>query len=181
VIGTVVARRYAKALLETVAERNGNLDAIHGELKELATLIEESRDLRRLLYSPSVRMEIKMGIIEDILQRAGLSEVTQTFVKLLVERGRVRYLQAIADTFEELANERLGRVKVSVTTASPLEEDEIERLSSELSRTTGKKVIVETKVDPSLIGGMVVRVGDRVLDGSLKHQLDALRESLVQG
>lgn len=180
-IGNVVARRYAKALVETVAEQEGDYDAIHAELSGLAGVIEGSRDLTRLLYSPSIRMEVKRGIVEDLIAKAELSGLPATFVRLLLEKGRIRYLTSIAETFEYLANERRGRVKVSIKSAAPLTEDDIERLRGELQESTGKVVLIETAVDPALIGGLVVRIGDRVLDGSIRHQLAAMRESLVKG
>lgn len=178
--GNVVARRYAKALVETVAERDGDLEAVHAELRDLAEVIDGHRDLGLLLFSPSVRLDVKGSIVEDLIERAGLTEPSSTFVRLLLEKGRLRYLGSIADTFERLANERLGRLKVSVVSAAPLAQNEIERLSAELAEATGKTIVMDTTVDPALIGGLVVKVGGRVVDGSLRHQLDALRESLVR-
>ncbi len=102
-------------------------------------------------------------------------------MRLLLEKGRLRYLASIAETFEYLANERRGRLKVAVASAAPLPGDDIERLKAELQEATGKTVLIETSVDPALIGGLVVRIGDRVLDGSIKHQLAAMRESLLRG
>lgn len=180
-IGNVVARRYAKALVETVAEKGLDFDAIHGEIKGLAGVIESSRDLTRLLYSPSIRMEVKQGIVEDLISRAELSDLAATFVRLLLEKGRLRYLASAAETFEYLANERLGRIKVAVNSSAALTKKDIKKLKTELEETTGKTVMIETSVDPDLIGGVVVRIGDRVLDGSIKHQLAAMRESLVRG
>ena len=179
-IGNVVARRYSKALVEVVAEREGDFDAVHAELRDLAGVIEGSRDLMRLLYSPSIRMEVKRGILEDLLSLAGLSDLAATFVRLLLEKGRLRYLPSVAETFEYLANERQGKVKVTVTSAAPLSAEEAERLKAGLEQATGKTVLIETVVEPPLIGGLVVRIGDRVLDGSIRHQLDVMRESLVR-
>ncbi|MFQ5893300.1 MAG: F0F1 ATP synthase subunit delta, partial [Nitrospinota bacterium] len=85
--GTVVARRYAKALVETVAEQQGDYEAVHGELREFAAVIEGHRGLARLLYSPSIRLEVKGDIVEDLISRAELSALVATFVRLLLERG----------------------------------------------------------------------------------------------
>jgi F-type H+-transporting ATPase subunit delta len=175
VIGNVVARRYAKALVDILTEREGDFDAVHAEIEGLASIVEGSRDLTRLLYSPSIRLEVKRGIVEDLIARTGLSEISSTFVRLLLEKGRLRYLTSIAETFEYLANERRGRLKVNLTSSAPLGDDVVERLKAEI------EILIETAVDPALIGGLVVRIGDRVLDGSIKHQLAAMRESLVRG
>ncbi len=180
-IGNVVARRYAKALVETVAERDGDFDAIHTELKDLGDLIEGNRELSSLLYSPSIRLEVKRGILEDLIARAELSSIATTFVRLLLDKGRLRFLLSIAETFEYLANERRNRIRVTVASANPLEDVDVQRLKAELQRATGKTVLIETTVDPALIGGLVVRIGDRVLDGSIKHHLSAMRESLMKG
>lgn len=179
-IGNVVARRYAKALVETVAEEELDFDAVQGDLEELAGVIEGNLDLKRLLYSPSIRYEVKKGILEDILGRVRPTDLSATFIRLLLEKGRLRYLASIAETFEYLANERRGRIKVNVTSAAPLAKRDLARLKEELKEATGKTVIIDTAVDPSLVGGLVVRVGDRVLDGSIKHKLAAMRESLVR-
>jgi F-type H+-transporting ATPase subunit delta len=179
--GNVVARRYAKALVETVAEQAGDLEAVHAELRDLAEVIDGHRDLSSLLYSPSVRLDVKGAIVEDLIEKAGLTDLSSTFVRLLLEKGRLRYLGSIAETFEQMANERLGRLKVSVVSATPLAEAEMERLSAELAEATGKTIVMEAEIDPALIGGLVVKVGGRVVDGSIRHQLDALRESLVRG
>jgi F-type H+-transporting ATPase subunit delta len=181
VIGNVVARRYAKALVDILTEREGDFDAVHAEIEGLASIVEGSRDLTRLLYSPSIRLEVKRGIVEDLIARTGLSEISSTFVRLLLEKGRLRYLTSIAETFEYLANERRGRLKVNLTSSAPLGDDVVERLKAEIEASTGKTILIETAVDPALIGGLVVRIGDRVLDGSIKHQLAAMRESLVRG
>ena len=180
-IGNVVARRYAKALVETVAEQEGDFEAVHGELRDMGAIIDGSRDLRQLLYSPSVRLDVKGGIVGDLLERVQLSALSSTFVKLLLEKGRLRHLVSIAETFEQMANERMGRLKVTVTSATPLTKTNIKQLSTELTKTTGKTILMETIVDPALIGGLVVRIGGQVLDGSIRHQLAAMRESLVRG
>lgn len=180
-IGNVVARRYAKALVETVAEQEGDFDAIHSELRDLAALIDGSLELRRLLYSPSVRLDVKAAIMEDVLEKAELVDLSATFVRLLLEKGRLRYLASIAETFGQMANERLGRLKVTVTSATRLTKANIKKLSDELEEATGKTILMETIVDEELIGGLVVRVGGQVLDGSIRHQLAAMRESLVRG
>jgi F-type H+-transporting ATPase subunit delta len=117
----------------------------------------------------------------DLLERVELSAISSTFVKLLLEKGRLRYLGSIAETFGQMANERMGRLKVTVSSATPLTKTNIKKLSTELKKATGKIILMETIVDPALIGGLVVRIGGQVLDGSIRHQLAAMRESLVRG
>jgi len=146
VTGNVVARRYAKAMVETVGEQEGDYEAVHAELRGLAAVIDGHRDLRHFLYSPSVRLDVKGEIMGDLLERVELSPISSTFVKLLLEKGRLRYLGSIAETFGQMANERMGRLKVTVSSATPLTKTNIKKLSTELKKQDIKNKHEDDKI-----------------------------------
>jgi F-type H+-transporting ATPase subunit delta len=117
--------------------------------------------------------------LEKILPRVAPSPIVQRFALLLLERGRIVLLTSLARAYRELADAHAGRVRAVVTSAAPLAPADLERVRKSLERRTKKTVMLEAEVDPNLIGGLVARVGDLVLDGSVRTQLDTLREKLL--
>jgi F-type H+-transporting ATPase subunit delta len=179
-LGGSIARRYAKALFEIgVTEGEGASERFEQELGALARAYAGSTDLRLALESPVVKSSEKQAILRAILPRVAPSLSVQRFAQLLLERGRIGFLAAIARAFRELVDARAGQVRATVTTAAALGAAELERVRRALEWRTGRKVLIETAVDPDLIGGIVARVGDLVLDGSVRTQLDDLRQRLM--
>lgn len=177
-LGGSLARRYARALFEIGVDK-GNFEALGQELEGLATVYAESRDLRHALENPIFKEAQKRAILEKVLPQVAPSKTLQSFALLLLERRRLPALPLIARAYQELADQRLGRVRAVVTSAKPLDvmtEAEIQRA---LERRTGKKVLVKTQVDPELIGGVVARVGDIVFDGSLRTRLASLATRIL--
>jgi F-type H+-transporting ATPase subunit delta len=177
-LGGSVARRYARALFEIAVER-GLIETLGNELEALATTFAESLELRQTLLNPVFKTSHKRAILEKILPRLAPHRLMQSFALLLVERGRIGALPLIARSYQELTDAQLGRVRATVTSAKPLDvltEAEIQRA---LERRTGKKVLMKTEVDPSLIGGVVARVGSLVLDGSLRTRLHTLGSRIL--
>ena len=173
-----VARRYAKALFG-IGVSQGSFEALGQELEALATVYSESRELRQTLENPVFALSQKRAIIKSVLPRVAQSPVLHNFVLLLVDRGRIGALPMIARAFQELTDAQLGRVRAVVTSAKPLDmltEGEIQRA---LERRTGKKVLMKSEVDPTLIGGVVARVGDLVLDGSLRTRLASVGNRIL--
>lgn len=171
-----VARRYARALFEEARAR-GQAERIDADVAVLHEAFTASRELARVFESPVIPREKKKKIIETLF--AGrLQPLTIRFLELLIEKERENLLPAIVAAYRALQDEAQGIVEAHVRTAFPLDEAGARPLVEKLERLTGKKIRLQLQQDPSLIGGVVVRVGDTVYDGSVRQQLTALRERL---
>jgi F-type H+-transporting ATPase subunit delta len=173
-----ISRRYARALFGIGVDK-GTFEAFGSELEALAGVYTESTELRQTLESPLFQTSQKRAILQQLLPRVAPNATVQTFATLLVDRGRISLLPMISRAYQELVDQQLGRVRAVVVSAHPLDvmtEAEIQRA---LERRTGKKVVMKNEVDPSLIGGVVARVGGLVLDGSLRTRLDQLGNRLL--
>ncbi|HZU83137.1 MAG TPA: ATP synthase F1 subunit delta [Polyangiaceae bacterium] len=175
---SVVARRYAQALLELGVEQ-GDLDAIVEQVGALARAWETSADLRNAIENPLVPHAAKKAVMGELADRMATTPTTRHALMLLVDRRRTRTLPYIARTLRELADARRGIVRAEVTTAAPLGEAYYARLQAQLEKMTGKRVVIDRATDPSLIAGVVTRLGDRIIDGSLRTRLDALRDAMT--
>ena len=174
-----VAKRYAKALVE-VAAVSHVLEAVRDDLRALADLLREHRELRQFLANPSVSRRDAAEVVKEIGAAMRLAPLTGTFLKIVLEGGRLAGLEGIARAYEALVDEQLGRVKAVVTSAAPLAAEAQEQLRRRLGEVTGKSVYLEVRQDPTLLGGMITQIGSRVYDGSLKTQLARLRDELVR-
>jgi F-type H+-transporting ATPase subunit delta len=173
-----IARRYAKALFE-IGVAEGNYERLGTELDDLANAYSTSSDLRVVLENPVIKVVEKQAILQAILPRVAPSPSVQRFARLLLDRGRIGILRAAARAYRELADQRTGQVRASVTSAAPLGAAELDRVRRALEGRTGRKVLIAASVDPALIGGLVARVGDLVLDGSVRTQLEEMRRRLL--
>jgi F-type H+-transporting ATPase subunit delta len=173
-----VARRYARALFQIAVDSN-IVEALGQELADLAALFEQSAELRQALLNPVFKPAEKRAILDKLLPRVTPSPTMQRFAALLLQRGRIVLLPALARAYRELSDEHAGRVRAVVVSATPLGAGDLDRVRRSLERRTKKKVMLEAEVDPTLIGGLVARVGDLVLDGSVRTRLDTLREKLL--
>jgi F-type H+-transporting ATPase subunit delta len=169
-------RGYAAGLLE-LARAEGVVSRVGDELYRIARALETSADLRLTLSDPRLPLERKQGVVADLLGGRVLP-LTLNLVNFVVASGRSRDLPAIADELAARAAAERDRAVAEVRTAFELDEETVQRLAEALSRATGKQVEVKTVVDPSLVGGVVARVGDTVIDGSLRHRLEGLRQAL---
>jgi F-type H+-transporting ATPase subunit delta len=167
---------YAKALFE-IARSEGDLERVADEFFRLARVLEKEHELRQTLTDIAVPTEAKEKLVDDLLGEKALAH-TVNILKFVVGQGRARELVEIADELARIAEEESKREIAEVRVAVPLTEDQTERLAEALGRATGKRVTVKTVVDPSVIGGVLARVGDSVIDGSVKHHLEVLRERL---
>lgn len=174
-MSTPVARRYAKALYMIGVEEN-RLDALTREVKNLAEVVRTSPDLSSLLSNPIIAQETRRAVMSDILTRVGVSPTARNFTLLLTDRRRGAMLPAVAEALTALSDERAGKVQAEVTSAAALTEAQLQKVRGALEKLTGKTVAITHKVDASLIGGMVTRIGDKVYDGSLKARLDEIRQ-----
>jgi F-type H+-transporting ATPase subunit delta len=175
---SIVARRYAQALLELGLE-GGTLDRLVDEMTTIAQAWETSPELRNALENPLVAHAMKKAVMNELVEQIGASPTTRQALLLLVDRRRTKTLPYIAQFLRELADARKGVVRAEVTTAAPLSEAYYARLQAQLEKMTGKKVVVDRKTDPLLIAGVVTRIGDRILDGSLRTRLQSIKDSLM--
>jgi F-type H+-transporting ATPase subunit delta len=173
-----VSRRYARALFSIGVDR-GNFEQLGKELDAVAELWTGSLELREALANPVFKASEKRAVVQSLLPRIAPTADVQKFVLLLLERRRLPAVANIARAYREMADLHTGRVRAQVTSAQPLGPAELNRIRDSLARRTGKHVVLEANVDPSLIGGVVARVGDLVLDGSVRTQLLTLRDKLL--
>jgi F-type H+-transporting ATPase subunit delta len=173
-----VAQRYAQAIFEIGVETS-TVSTLTDEIRLIASAYASSADLRVLAQSPLISHAERNAAIDDIAQRMGLSRVTRNVLGVLAERRRLSSLPAIVANLTKLADQRAGIVRATVSSAEPLSDAHCQRLERELAQITGKKVILERRQDPDLLAGIVVRVGDRVIDSSARACLQNLRSQLL--
>ena len=169
-----IAGRYAVALFE-LARDGGALNAVAEDMATIARMIDESEDLRRLVRSPVISGEDQARAIAVVLERAGLSDMTRKFVGVVAQNRRLFALRDMTRAFRSLLAEHRGEVVAEVTTAHGLSDSQLAAIKSELSAAMKTDVNLETKVDESILGGMIVRVGSRMVDSSLRTKLQNLR------
>ncbi len=178
IVGSI-ARRYAKALFALAAERD-RIEQWSEGLAALKAAIAASPELREVLANPVYEREQRRAIAEKLASALGLDEEPANLLFLLADRNRLAYLDAIVDTFRQLADEKLGRVRATVVSAVPLENAVLNHIADRLAQATKAEVIVDREIDPTILGGIVARVGSLTYDGSVRTQLEQLRRSLKQ-
>jgi F-type H+/Na+-transporting ATPase subunit alpha len=173
-----IAARYAQALYDIGIEA-GNLPAFAEEIRRFGEVYEGSDELRSVLDNPLVPDESRQAILAELAQRLGLGQSARNTIKLLSKRHRMAAMPYIARSLDRLTDQRQGVVRAVVTTASPLSESYYTKLKEQLERATGKKVVLEKAVDPTMLGGVVTRIGDKVVDGSIRTRLSKMRDQLL--
>jgi F-type H+-transporting ATPase subunit delta len=171
-------RRYAEAAFQ-IGQEDGSIDAWRRELDEAAATLAEGSDLLEILANPAIPLEERRTIVRKVF--VGLSEKARNLVLLLVQRGRIEQITRVASEFRRLDDARQGIVHATATSAAPLTDTEMRALTARLEQMTGGRIALETDVDESLLGGLVVRVGDRLIDGSVRGRLERLRNQLASG
>lgn len=172
-----VASRYAKSLLEIAIEQN-KIDSVLGDMQFLTEINNESRDLELLIQSPIVKADKKIEIFERIFEQ--FEAVSMAFVKLITKNGRESLLPQIADAFQAMVKEYKGIVPVSLISASPLDAKTKEMITSKVQTLVSGQLEIEEKIDPALIGGFVVRMGDTQIDASVASQFNNLKQRLTR-
>ena len=167
------SKRYARAFLEIGIELS-NHKALQGQLRELDDLFVKSPEFRAVVSNPSIRIEERRATLRAIGQSSGWNPMMINLALLLVDKDRMKYVGDIADELDRLVDLHDGNVRATVSTATKLESAQIESIKSALTAMTGKKVILTTEIDPLLIGGVTTRIGDTILDGSVRTQLNTL-------
>ena len=171
-------RRYAEAAFQ-IAERDSSIDRWRKDLDAAAAALDEGSELLAVLANPALPLEARRSVVEGVF--GGLSGPTKNLVLLLVQRRRIEQLPRIASEFRRLDDARQGIVHATATSAAPLTDTEKRALTARLEQMTGGRVALDTDVDESLLGGLVVRVGDRLIDGSVRGRLERLRNQLASG
>jgi F-type H+-transporting ATPase subunit delta len=177
VISLRIARRYAKALL-AIGREDGQAETYKDELADFVTLLDDNPELDEAISNPLYKAEGRKKVLEAVVERSGVSRVMKSFLLLLFEKGRIQYLRDIHAFYEKLTDELANIVRADLVAATELSEDTITRIRGALAKKTGKDVKMDVSVDPALIGGAVTKIGDLVLDGSVRTQLKSLKESL---
>lgn len=177
-LGGSVARRYAKAIF-AIGEDNGLFELMGRQLNELANLWTGSTDLRQTLENPVFKLSQKKSVLQGLLPRVAPARQVQSLALLLLERGRIALLPAIAKAYEEMCDQKMGRVRAKVKSAHALDIASETEIRKAIERRTGKRVLMTTEVDPSLIGGVVAEVAGLVLDGSVASRLSSLKNRLL--
>jgi F-type H+-transporting ATPase subunit delta len=172
-----IAEVYARALFEA-AKENDVLDRVHDEVGEIADALEENDELKRFFFSPSFSAEEKKDAVEKVVSDA--DERTVNFLKLLAERHRLPVLFRIRRDFDELWAEEKKLLSVSVTSAVQLDDELVKDIGKRIEEQTGRDVELSSQVDPYVLGGLVVRVGNMVLDASIRNRLEKLRKQVAK-
>ncbi|HTZ38008.1 MAG TPA: F0F1 ATP synthase subunit delta [Stellaceae bacterium] len=169
-----LAERYAAALFELADERHA-LDGVAGDLRELRAMLQQSADLMRLVRSPVLSRAEQGKAIEALAEKAALSKLSRDFLAVVARNRRLFAVPAMIEAYLEQLAARRGEVTAEVTAAQPLSAAQQEALGEQLRRVVGARVAVDLKVDPALLGGIVVKIGSRMVDGSLKGRLQRLQ------
>ncbi|MCB9944243.1 MAG: F0F1 ATP synthase subunit delta [Geminicoccaceae bacterium] len=172
-----LASRYAIALFE-LAEAAGSLDDIAADLQSLDAMIEESADLRRLIRSPVLSRDAQRDAVLAVARKAGLKDLTTKFLGVLANKRRLFALPEVSRAYRDMLAEHKGEMTARVTSAVPLTDEQLEEVKASAAKFAGRAVSVEADVDPALLGGLVVHVGSRMLDASLKTKLQHLEQSM---
>jgi F-type H+-transporting ATPase subunit delta len=173
-MASAAARRHARAAFQIALERN-ELDIWRGDLERLSKAVEDPL-LFAFLENPKVHLDNKMKVLSQGL--AGINHMVMNLAMLLVSRGRLNILTNIAREYERMVDEKKGIAHADVVTAVQLSSDDENKLARRLGDIIGSKVVVSTSVSPEIIGGLVIKVGDKLIDGSTKSQFRALKKSM---
>lgn len=175
-----IARRYARALL-LIGKEDGQAEAYRMELNQISAMMAQEKSLKPAICNPLYNAAGRKKVLATVIGRLNFSKVMQAFLLLLFDKGRIGFLGNINERYQDLADELKGIARANVVSATLLSAENTEKIRATLSQMTGKNIILEIEQDPGLIGGIVTRVGDLVLDGSIKTQLMNMKETLKRG
>ncbi len=179
-IETRVARRYAKGLLAVAVEEKKIAD--YGkELETVARLVADNAELRNAIVNPLYDRASRRKILDALIRKLSVSPVMAQFLRLALEKERLRYLSAIAAAYQKLVDDHMNIGRATVSAAVPIAPAVQQKIKQALEAATGKEIILRVVQDPELIGGVKARIGDLVLDGSIRTQLEGLKNSLKRG
>ena len=169
--------RYASALFDLAAE-DGTVTAVESDLEKLGAALDESDELRGLIHNPEVPRAAKGKAIEGVATVLGLSQMTQKFLGVLAANRRLAALPGIVRAFRAIAAAQRGEVTAEVTSAHALTDEQLDALKQKLTAREGRTVKLSTRVDPDLLGGLVVTIGSKRIDGSIRTRLNSLAQAM---
>ncbi len=175
-----VAIRYASALFAETSQSN-TLETTMSDVRGLRKMLAESRDFALFVESPIIKASQKSTALKVIAEKSQLAPTTINFLELLIQKSRINELSAVLASFETLYNERQGLILIEVTSAVELDAAQQEKLTKKIEEYTGKKPVASYNVNPALVGGFTVKIGDSMVDNSIKRQLEVLKKRLMQG
>jgi F-type H+-transporting ATPase subunit delta len=170
--------QYATALADIVLGQ-GAAEPTRNQLEDFRAAYEGSAELRNFLASPAVTREAKHGVIEKLVARLGASRIIRNFLFVMADNQRIHLLPEIVETFERVLRQRQGIAEAEVTSAAELNDEQKTTLLSTLERLSGKRIQAKYSLEPELLGGAVVRIGDTIYDGSVRNRLNQLRTRLA--
>jgi len=170
-----IARRYAKALSEVLPDEK--LEKVLKEIQTLLSFFDEKTI--KFFKSPIISNEKKEELLKKVLEKVEVSPELQKVLLLMAQKNRLGLIREFADEFEKFAYDRLGLVRAEITSATELDEEVVEKIKSKIEELFGKKAEITVKLDPSIIGGFIVKVADKVLDASIKTQLENLKKTIA--
>jgi len=174
-----MAGRYASALFDLAREANA-IDAVKADIDRFDALVVESPDLMRLVRSPVFSTDEQLQALSAVLQRAGIGGLAEKFLKLVTSNRRLFAVRDMVRAFRGLVADYKGEATAEVTVAEPLKDDHVAALKSALHTISGKDIDLSIKVDPAIIGGLVVKLGSRMVDTSLRTKLNAIRHAMKE-
>ena len=175
-----VASTYARAFADVVFSAHLDSNLVTSGLRQISALLAGSEDLRRVWENPAVPAEQKRRLLDAIVEREGIERHVRNLIAVLIDHRRVQFLDRITTQLEKELDSRMGFAEAQVTSARELGDTEKRSLEAQIEKATGKKIRAQFGLDASLLGGAVVRVGSTIYDGSVKGQLEKIREQLVE-
>jgi F-type H+-transporting ATPase subunit delta len=176
---TGVSGRYATALFE-LARDTKSIDAVKADLDKFNAMLSESSDLKRLVRSPVFAADAQLKALSAVLDKAGISGVAANFLKVLTNNRRLFAVADVIGAFGALVARFRGEASADVTVAEPLSDKNLDALKAALKQVSGKDVTLNVKVDPSIIGGLVVKLGSRMVDSSLRTKLNSIKNAMKE-
>jgi F-type H+-transporting ATPase subunit delta len=174
-----VSSRYARALVEVVLEQRIDADAARQQLNSIAEAVRESLELRRVWESPAISAEQKRNVLDAIVGQIGAFKAVRNFIAVIIDHRHVPMLDEIVRQFGVELDAQLGFVEAKISSARQLSANEKQELESQVERVTGKRVRPQYTSDPALLGGVVVRVGSTIYDGSVRGRLEKMKQELI--
>ena len=178
-ISQAIAKRYAKGLF-AVGEKDGKYDSYLEEIEGIVKLFAEQQRIGKALMLPILEIAKRKEILGDVMKASGVSLPLANMLTMILEKNRMGYISLIKDVYRELVDEKEGRVRGTLYTAYPLDESAKKRIEDELKNKLKKDVVLQTVEDKSLIGGVKVVVRGTIIDGSVKRQLEVLKENILK-